>query len=266
VPLTDFQQEVLVLLSGNRTPEAYLAGGAALHFEPNSKRFSNDLDFFHDSEARVKETFDADKALLNKQSYSVDLISLFPGFIRASISKGSEQTKIEWVHDTAWRFLPVVKDSRVGYRLHPIDLAINKLLALVGRNEPRDFLDIVEVSKSTLALGGILWAAAGKDPGYSPGSLLELLQRRGAYRSEDFKYLDLLEPPDLVAIKKQWQADLGEASNFISSRPAKESGCLYFSSSKNGFVVPDSSLPAEELEGVELHFGRPGGVLPLLRT
>ncbi|MEX2048741.1 MAG: hypothetical protein WEB90_04115 [Gemmatimonadota bacterium] len=43
MPLTPFQRQVLVVLS-QRVPEGrYLAGGAALHFEPQSTRFSDDL-------------------------------------------------------------------------------------------------------------------------------------------------------------------------------------------------------------------------------
>jgi predicted nucleotidyltransferase component of viral defense system len=45
MPLTVFQRAVLRLLAQNRRPDSYLAGGAALHFAPNSQRFSNDLDF-----------------------------------------------------------------------------------------------------------------------------------------------------------------------------------------------------------------------------
>jgi hypothetical protein len=44
VPLTPYQSEVARLLAAQRTPDSYLAGGAALHIEPNSLRFSNDLD------------------------------------------------------------------------------------------------------------------------------------------------------------------------------------------------------------------------------
>ena len=62
--------------------------------------------------------------------------------------------------------------------MNPIDLAINKLLALVGRDEPRDYLDIHEAMR-VLPLGALCWAAAGKDPGFTPSMLLDLLRRRG---------------------------------------------------------------------------------------
>lgn len=44
MPLTNFQAAIARLLSTNRSPDSYLAGGAALHIEPNSTRYSNDLD------------------------------------------------------------------------------------------------------------------------------------------------------------------------------------------------------------------------------
>ena len=45
MPLTEFQAAIARLLATNRSPDSYLAGGAALHIEPNSKRYSNDLDY-----------------------------------------------------------------------------------------------------------------------------------------------------------------------------------------------------------------------------
>lgn len=53
VPLTALQQSVALLLSSQRSPDSYLAGGAALHLEPDSIRYSNDLDYFN-SGSRVR--------------------------------------------------------------------------------------------------------------------------------------------------------------------------------------------------------------------
>ena len=66
-----------------------------------------------------------------------------------------------------------LRSDIVGYTLHPIDLAINKLLAVAGRDEPRDFLDIIDLHTRTLPIGALCWAGAGKDPGFTPFSLLE---------------------------------------------------------------------------------------------
>jgi hypothetical protein len=260
VPLTPYQQGIARLLSGNRTPDSYLAGGAALNIEPNSKRFSNDLDYFHDSEERVASAFAEDRASLEGNGYALELLMNQPGYIRALLEKGGQQTRVEWAHDSAWRFLPPVRNETSGYQLHPVDLAINKFLALVGRDEARDFLDALDAHESILPLGAQCWAAAGKDPGFTPLSLLSLLQRRGRYRQEDFNRLLLREPVDLVALKLTWQRALEQTEAFIRSRPPEEIGCLYYSRSQQKFVGAFDS--GDVGKDVLLHYGRPGGVLP----
>jgi hypothetical protein len=45
---------------------------------------------------------------------------------------------MEWARDSAFRFFPLVENSELGLVLHPFDLAVNKVLALVGRGEARD--------------------------------------------------------------------------------------------------------------------------------
>lgn len=257
MPLTPYQAELARLLSTQRSEDSYLAGGAALHIEPNTRRYSNDLDYFHDSVARVAEAFAADHAALVAAGYQVQMEVQQPGFLRAAVRKGKDSTLVEWIHDSAWRFLPPVKDPRVGYRLHPIDLAVNKVLALVGRNEPRDFLDVLQVDQEVLPLGALCWAAAGKDPGYTPFSLLDMLGRRGAYRPEDFERLRLAAPVDLPALKAHWTRALASAVDFVRSRPPAELGCLYWSPRASKFVAPGPD-DADVLP----HHGRPGGVLP----
>ncbi|HMS01464.1 MAG TPA: nucleotidyl transferase AbiEii/AbiGii toxin family protein [Gemmatimonadaceae bacterium] len=246
------------MLASNRAPDSYLAGGTALHAAPNSRRFSNDVDYFHDSIARVAEAFAADRALLESHGYAVTVEVQQPGHIRARVAAGGDDTRLEWAHDSSWRFLPVLRDEVVGFVLHPIDLALNKVLALAGRHEPRDLLDVIDAHDRILPLGALVWAAAGKDPGFSPTSLLELLKRRGTHRPEDFARLRLTQPVDLVALKQAWRAALDEAEQFIASRPASETGCLYYAPSQATFVMPGEGVPSDAMP----HYGRPGGIWP----
>jgi hypothetical protein len=226
-----------------------------LHIEPNSKRYSNDLDYFHDSEERVASAFAVDRVALERAGYSVEVSMNQPGFIRAIVRKGPDATKVDWAHDSAWRFLPPIKHETSGYQLHEIDLAINKVLALAGRDEARDFLDVIDAHERILPLGALCWAASGKDPGFTPLFLLDLLRRKGRYHAEDFERLMLAAKPDLNALKLKWLAALDDADAFIRSRPEGEMGCLYYSSQGKCFVgqVDKTSKP---------HYGRPGGVLP----
>ena len=263
MPLSPFQARLAKLLAQNRSLDSYLAGGAALHLAPRSIRYSNDLDYFNDSIARVARAFADDSKLLALQNYTVTTEIAQPGYIRALVAKDPEDTKVEWAHDTAWRFLPVIADERVGFRMAPVDLAINKVLALVGRDEPRDFLDVLELHRSLVPLGAMIWAACGKDQGYSPSSLLELLKRKGRYRQEDFKVLHLVSPIDLTATKRDWLSAIESAETMISAAssasPPLPIGCLFYSPSSDKFVSPlDPATDAVP------HFGAPGGVLPII--
>lgn len=270
MPLTDYQREVLALLASTRSPDSYLAGGAALHFSPESTRYSHDLDFFHDSSERVAEAFEADARLLREADHEVRVVLSQPGFIRAIVSRdgagdadgGSmDSTRIDWAQETAWRFLPPVQDELGGYLLHEVDLAINKTLLLAGRDEPRDFVDILYAHERILPLAGLVWAAVGKDPGFSPLSLLELLKRRGKLRPEDVERLDLARSFDLVEARATWREALEDADSFSRSRPADEAGCLYYSPEHDRFAVPEPDVLLAD-QGMVVHWGRPGGVLP----
>lgn len=256
MPLTDFQARVARLLAANRTEDSYLAGGAAILIEPNTTRYSRDLDYFHDSESRVATAFDADRVQLERERFDVEVDLNQPGYIRAIVRLADDATKVEWARDSSWRFMPTVKDDRVGFLLHPVDLAVNKVLTLAGRDEPRDVLDVVFQHNEVLVLGALCWAACGKDPGFSPISILEMLRRRGRVRPEELARLDLAHEVDLADLKRRWLEALEDVEPFARSRPAKELGCLYFSPSRRAFVDPrvaDDAVP---------HFGRPGGVLP----
>lgn len=263
VPLTSYQEEIARLLSVNRTPDSYLAGGAALHIEPNSKRYSNDLDYFQDSEERVASAFVEDRKTLEAAGHHLRVLLNQPGFIRTVVNKADRETRVEWAHDSAWRFLPPVRSEAAGFQLHPVDLAINKVLALAGRDEARDVLDVLDADDRILALGALCWAAAGKDPGFTPLSLLDLLRRRGRCRPEDFSRLLLEQPVDLVALKSKWIEALARADVFIHSRPPGEIGCLYYSLTREEFVADFD--PSEVGRDVRIHYGRPGGVIPRLQ-
>jgi hypothetical protein len=258
MPLSPYQEEVARLLSENRSFDSYLAGGAAIHLAPNTRRYSNDLDYFHDSVERVATALADDTRRLEGHGHRVVVDIRLPGYVRAAVSRGSDRTNVEWAHDSAWRFMPTVRSDVAGYVLHPIDLAVNKLLALAGRDEPRDFLDILDLHETVLSLGALCWAAAGKDPGFTPYSVLEILKRRGKYHAEDFARLNLVGEIDLPAMKAAWLSALAEAEVFVRSRPPAEVGCLYYSASLARFVTPGHDGPRDAVP----HFGRPGGVLP----
>ncbi|MDR2675809.1 MAG: hypothetical protein LBC18_13345 [Opitutaceae bacterium] len=252
-----FQGEIARRLAGNRSPESHLAWGGALHFADDTPRATNDLDYFHDSEEAVARAFEADAVTLKEFGCGLALKINRPGFVRAVVSRGKEATKVDWAADSAWRFFPAVPHPELGYVLHPLDLAVNKVLALVGRDEPRDYLDVLYVHKKHLSLGALCWAAAGKDPGLSPALILDLMARKNHYRAEQFQAVATMGRPDLPALKREWLDALAGARALVEQLPAGEAGCLYYNPESGRFVTPGA-----DTSGLKRHHGRPGGCIP----
>ena len=261
VPLTGLQEEVLALLTRSGGTDGHLAGGTALHLSPASHRFSDDIDIFHDSIEAVAESYARDSKVLEDAGYHVEVLLSQPGFVRALVKAGDQATLIDWAHDSAWRFMPLVRLGKGGFALHEVDLAINKVLTLAGRDEARDFVDTLHAHRHILPLGAMIWAAVAKDPGFTPASLLGQLKRRGRYQPEEIARLTLAAPLDLVEMKTAWRAALSEADRFIGERPHGEVGCLYYSPSRDCFVAPSPGISLKE-QGLIPHFGRPEGILP----
>jgi hypothetical protein len=153
VPLTPLQREILSVLARGPSAGRYLAGGSALHSLPHSTRFSHDLDLFHDEVEQVARAFDEDSRALAREGFEVELLLSQPGHIRALVRRGEESTRVDWARDSSWRFMPLVQDRQGGWMLAPIDLATNKVLVLAGRDEPRDFVDILFATESGVASG-----------------------------------------------------------------------------------------------------------------
>lgn len=262
MPIADFEKTILRLLAANRNPESFLAGATVLLRDENSHRWSQDIDLFHDTAESLKVAADADAAVLEQNGYQVTWDNVQPTFRRALVVRGDLLTKLEWVFDSAFRFFPVEPDAEVGYVLNFWDAATNKLLAMAGRGELRDYLDVLHLHRQHLRLGALAWAACGKDIGYTPQFLLEEAQRLAHYPAALLANLKLREPVDLVECKKQWLAASREAERLLNLLPAHEVGCLYLDATGKP-VTPDPTSP--EFSALRRHFGSVRGAWPIIR-
>jgi hypothetical protein len=268
MPLTDFQKGVARLIAANRSPESHVAGGAVINRGEAGLRISEDLDIFHDvpeggptAAEMVAASAEADERVLRGAGYAVEWKTRVPGLFRAVVSRGDDHLRLDWTTDSAFRFFPAQPDEDFGYCLHPADLATNKVLALVGRSEIRDFLDILQLDREYLSLGAIIWAACGKDEGYTPALILELTNRHARYQESDLRGENLVRPVDLKALKEQWIAARERAESLFAGLPAEDLGCLYLDP-ENRPVTPDPA--GQEFPGLIRHRGSVGGAWPSL--
>ncbi|MBY0524999.1 MAG: hypothetical protein K2R98_16455 [Gemmataceae bacterium] len=259
MPLTEFQKAVARVLAANRNPESYVAGGAVINRGPAGLRISDDLDIFHDVAARVVESASADEKSLQAAGYAVTWTLRGEGIVKAVVTRGDESVRLDWTTDSAFRFFPVLPDEELGYRLHDADLATNKVLALAGRSEVRDFLDILLIDQSYLSLGAAIWAACGKDPGFTPGLMLDQTNRHARYQDSDLKGEHLVRPVDLRELKRQWLEARSQAELLFEQLPANDLGCLYLDNASDP-VTPDPTRA--EFPALKRHFGCVRGAWP----
>jgi hypothetical protein len=268
MPLTDLQRRVCRLLAEHRirSGESYVAGGAALNELVGASRISRDVDLFHDTDEALEQSWLADRALLEARGFDVRVLRERRTHVEAEVGLGSERVRMEWARDSAFRFFPLRRHEDLGLTLDPFDLATNKVLALVGRLEVRDWVDVIASDERIQPLGYLAWAACGKDPGFGPGAILEGAARSGRYSAEEVRQLSFAgEPPDAAALARAWHRVLDAARATIESLPPEAVGTCVLDASGGLLRVGPGELPATIAAGrVGFHRGSIRGALPRL--
>src|SRR5438552_9903671 len=118
MPLGDFEREVLRLLAANRHPDSFVGGATVLHKSADSLRASKDIDYFHDTVESLAASVKQDTNTLRTAGFEVELGRPQDTFQRALVRRSGQQTKVEWVFDSAYRFFPVEQDLDFGWRLN----------------------------------------------------------------------------------------------------------------------------------------------------
>jgi hypothetical protein len=267
--LTTLQRTICRLIARHRisSGESYVAGGAALNELAFADRLSHDIDLFHDTEAALEATWLADRDLLTTAGFRVRVLRERSGLVEAEVSDAADRVRVEWARDSSFRFFPLVEHEDFGLTLHPFDLATNKVLALVGRLEVRDWVDVITSHDRIQPLGYLAWAACGKDPGFSPAAILEHATRTARYSAEEVGQLAFAgEPPDPAVLSRRWHVMLGEAHRVIESLPSEAVGSAVLT--RSGELC---RAGVDELNGLvhghalQFHAGRIRGALPTVQ-
>lgn len=264
--LTAFQRDICRLIAENRIQggESYIAGGGALNELLGVPRRSRDLDLFHDTQQALTAAWQADRASLGRAGYEVTVLREGPAFVLALIRREDGSSLVQWARESAYRFFPLLRHDDLGLVLHPFDLATSKVLALVGRVEPRDYVDTLACHREIQPFGYLAWAACGKDPGFGPAAILERAARSVRYTATELAGLDFeAEAPDAGALSREWRSALDEAREMVALLPAKEAGRAVLTAAGSPFRGKMTAL-REAISGSRLifHEGRIGGAFP----
>ncbi|NLI76543.1 MAG: nucleotidyl transferase AbiEii/AbiGii toxin family protein [Candidatus Riflebacteria bacterium] len=266
--LTEFQRTVCRLLAGRRreTGESYVAGGAALNLVLGAPRVSRDIDLFHDTLAALRASWQADRETLMAAGFQVDVVRDAPTFVEVVARRANDQVLIQWLRESAFRFFPLLADETLGLVLHPFDLVTNKVLAMAGRLEPRDWIDLMTGCRSVQPLGYLVWAACGKDPGYNPVSLLQEIKRSSRYSQPELDTLDFAgSRPDARALGVEWHRWLHEAQQVVDLLPEDSLGTAVCRADGTLLTAPPTDLAALLASGgVGFHQGSIRGAWPTI--
>jgi len=263
--LTALQREICRLLAPSRLErESYVAGGVALNVLLTGARRSRDIDLFHDTTEAVARTVPEDVRLLREAGYAVRFIREAPTFAEVVVEKGNDSSLVQWVRDSAYRFFPLVESSELGLSLHEFDLATNKILAMVGRLEPRDWIDVMVCHRKLQPLGYLVWAACGKDPGYGPSALLQGIQRATRYSQAELDALDFAGPtPDAARLGAEWHEMLRSARAICDLLPTQHVGtCVHRVDGELCTLAAPELQRALDEGDLRFHPGAIGGAWP----
>jgi hypothetical protein len=152
-----------------------LAGGYAMQAHGLLERASEDVDLFMAWHQRSEfgAAVDAVVAAYMADELTVRAETRWDTFARLHVSDGVETTKVElsadWrANDPTW--------MTIGPVLHPDDAVANKMCALFGRGEVRDFVDVDAALRSgRYSREGLVALAAAADRGFDRSMFADIL-------------------------------------------------------------------------------------------
>lgn len=185
--LSQLQEQVAELIAGLPEAEGFaLAGGAALIVRGEIDRQTRDLDFFGLTSAAVDRLVPAVDRALRTAGFTVRHVQDNPGFARLEVGRGDDRTEVDLGADA--RLFPA-EPRLPAPTLSGKELDVDKVLAVFGRAEARDFSDLMAV-EPRYGLDRLCELAVEKDRGFTPEVFAEMLDQFRRLKREEFELSD----------------------------------------------------------------------------
>ncbi len=181
---------------------------------------TRDLDFFGPSAVEVDQIVPIVERALTDAGLSVHRIREGSGFYRLEVSQAGDVTEVDFGAD--FRLLPI-EQGPLGPTLAGEELAINKVLAVFGRAEARDFVDLSALTER-YGLEHLMRRASEKDPGFDTQVFAEMLTKFERLPRDEFEISDQ-EYQRLVRTIEHWSGILVDPSpDHLQNRRELERG------------------------------------------
>lgn len=199
--LSPLQEQVAAIIAGLAEAEGFaLAGGAALIARGDVRRQTRDLDFFGLTPDAVDRLVPAVDRALREAGLVVRHVQENHGFARMIVESGDDRTELDLGADA--RLFPA-EPGRPAPTLSGEELAVDKVLAVFGRSEARDFIDLAAI-EGRYGLDRLFELAAEKDRGFTPEMFAEMAGRFSRLRHDEFD----IDPAGYEELKRRvaaWQ-------------------------------------------------------------
>ncbi len=206
--LSPLQERVAEIVAGlDEATDFALAGGGALIVRGDIQRQTRDLDFFGLTANAVDELVPAADRALEAAGFTVRHIQESHGFARLIVESGKDRTELDLGTDA--RLFPIEPGSPAPL-LSGEELAVDKVLAVFGRAEARDFADLMAI-EPRYGLDRLCQLAAEKDRGFLLGVFADMLSQFGRLRRDEF-VLDDAEYEHLRRTVERWREQAAELS------------------------------------------------------
>jgi hypothetical protein len=188
-----------------------LAGGYAIQAHGFLVRRSEDVDLFTTLGSPGSFSDGVDAAIVAYRAANLEVVVEVRNASFARIylhTPAGEQVRVEFGVD--WRAHPPVTLS-VGPVLHQDDAVANKLTALFGRAEVRDYIDVAAVlSSGRYRRSQLLEMARESDPGFDIPIFADALRAIQRLSNSDFAAYDLTaeQVQEIRALILGWAAEL----------------------------------------------------------
>jgi Nucleotidyl transferase AbiEii toxin, Type IV TA system len=181
--LSPLQEQVAGIIAGlDEATDFALAGGAALIVRGDVDRQTRDLDFFGLTTDAVDRLVPAVERALRAVGLTVRRVQDDRGFARLLVEGEDGRTEVDLAADA--RLFPAEPGALVP-TLSGEELAVDKVLAVFGRAEARDFVDLLAV-QTQYSLDRLCELATEKDRGFTPEVFAEMLGQFRRLRREEF--------------------------------------------------------------------------------
>jgi len=202
--LTPFHLKILRIFASLEESQAfYFTGAMALSAYHLHHRLSEDIDIFCPEENLIPIAARKLIPAFEAEGIRVQVVRSFGSFWEAVLGEGDDEIRFQLAYDTPFHLAEFSEHG--GVKVHSLDdLAAGKLLALFGRAEERDFIDVyLLVQEKGYTTDRLIELAREKDPGLDDYYLALAFEQVDQLPDHaDGLHLTLLTDIDMLKLKQ----------------------------------------------------------------